>query len=101
MTEKLDQIMEELENEYSQAGPADLKLRAAPPGQLCAAMFTDGAWYRGKIVRKVDSNTVRIYYIDYGNSEDVLVKDVKHLADGLAKEPGFALQCTLTGVSVF
>ena len=93
--------MEELENKYSQAGPTDLKLAAASPGQLCAAFFTDGAWYRGRIVRKVDSNTVHVYYIDYGNSEDVLIKDVKQLVDGLAKEPGFALQCSLKGVSLF
>ena len=39
-----------------------------PLGDLCAAQFVDGAWYRAK-VEKVSGSSVSVKYVDYGNRE--------------------------------
>ena len=35
-------------------------------GDLCAAKFLDGQWYRGKVL-KTSATEATILYIDYGN----------------------------------
>lgn len=52
---------------------------APKKGELCAAKFSDGEWYRAKVERVVASK-VHVLYVDFGNvsgfislSEDILV----------------------------
>ena len=42
-------------------------------GEVCSAQFTaDDRWYRGLVVKACPTaNAVLVYYVDYGNSEDV------------------------------
>jgi staphylococcal nuclease domain-containing protein 1 len=36
-------------------------------GELCAATFVDGQWYRAKVEKSSGSGEVSVLYIDYGN----------------------------------
>jgi len=38
-------------------------------GDICAAKFVDGSWYRAKITKISGQNNISVFYIDYGNSE--------------------------------
>lgn len=61
-------LMDDLNNLPSQT-PA---LNELPiPGMMCCAKYSlDDRWYRGLVVKSYPaSNTVLIFYVDYGNSE--------------------------------
>jgi staphylococcal nuclease domain-containing protein 1 len=36
-------------------------------GELCAAKFVDGEWYRAKVEKVQGNNVVSVLYIDFGN----------------------------------
>jgi staphylococcal nuclease domain-containing protein 1 len=63
----LDALMDQMRNEFVSNPP--LQGSYTPKkGDLCAAKFTDGEWYRVK-VEKVTGNKASILYIDFGNKE--------------------------------
>lgn len=69
MGAKLENLMERLHQDFKNNQPLP---GAFTPrrGAICAARFTvDNLWYRGKIEKIIDQNSVQILYIDYGNRE--------------------------------
>lgn len=68
--EEFIKLMEDL-NSLPPQTPGLEKLPAE--GEMCCAKFSqDGRWYRGLVVSVyLTTNTVLIFYIDYGNSEIV------------------------------
>jgi staphylococcal nuclease domain-containing protein 1 len=64
-------LMEQLRSELS-ANPPLTGAYAPKKGDLCAAKFTDGEWYRARVDR-VTGNKVSVTYIDYGNKEETSV----------------------------
>ena len=67
-------------------------------GSLCVALFSDLSWYRGKFTQ-ITTNRVSIFYIDYGNTEDVPLSDVKSLDPQFCVLPAQALRCSLDGIA--
>ncbi|KAJ8031554.1 nuclease domain-containing protein 1 [Holothuria leucospilota] len=65
---QLEKLMEQLRSELETNPPLPGAFTARS-GDLCAAKFIDGQWYRAKI-EKVSGGTVSIFYIDYGNREE-------------------------------
>lgn len=45
---------------------------------IYAARFSDGNWYRGKVI-SVDEKNVTVKFIDYGNVETVTIEDLREL----------------------
>lgn len=67
---QLEKLMEQLRSDLSSTPP--LPGSYSPKrGDLCAAKFSDGEWYRGR-VEKVTGNNVSILYVDYGNVSDLI-----------------------------
>ncbi|XP_022222321.2 maternal protein tudor [Drosophila obscura] len=67
------------------------------PGQICAARGSDENWYRARIVAN-DMNVPRteVFYIDYGNTEELNRQDIKALDDRFyANSSGFAVEINL------
>lgn len=62
------------------------------PGDLVKAQFAfDQKWYRGKVVSaSAENNTYRIFYVDYGNSEEVPASRIRQLDPALAKDEPYA-----------
>ncbi len=98
---RIDEIAEELDVQYSQLASGDQRVSAVANGKLVAVKYSaDGYWYRGQIEDKVDSNKVHVMYIDHGNSEDVSISEIKELNNSLAKDPGYAIHCSLNEVNL-
>lgn len=92
-TEKLEALMERVEELYSQPGRPSVP---AHPGSLCCTQYSqDGAWYRAEVMQ-VQGTKARVRFIDYGNSEVVNTSELKQLDQSLASEP-LAVCCALAG----
>lgn len=63
-------------------------------GEMCAAKFTDGLWYRAKI-EKVDGKRVSVFYMDFGNREIVNQSLLASLSAAYQSLPGQAQQYQL------
>jgi len=74
--------------------------RIAKPsvGSYCVALFSDMSWYRGKLTQ-VATERASVFYIDYGNTEDVPMSDVKELDPQFCVLPAQALRCSLEGIA--
>ena len=63
---------------------------------VCACFTEDDTWYRAVIVSVLSEVKVHVYFVDYGNSEELELSRVKHLerefAGGL---PPLILHCSL------
>ena len=93
--------MEKLEASYAHLSPTDCQLFSALRGQLVAAKYSaDEAWYRGRVEKLIDDNTMEVRFIDYGNKECLFSSELKQLTEEFLPVPGYALQCCLDGVSL-
>ena len=97
---KLEQMMAKIAEVYSgladDVGPEDLVIG----NPICAQFSEDNCWYRG-VVRSVPSDfEVEVHYVDYGNSEVVLLSDVRQLSRRLFDLPVQAVWCCLDSPDV-
>ena len=58
--------MEELRTELTANTPV-VGAYTPKKGDLCAAKFTDGEWYRARVQKVEAAGKVQVFYIDYGN----------------------------------
>ena len=92
-TEKLENLMQRVEELYSRPGHLTVP---ACPGSLCCAQYSqDSAWYRAEVIQ-VQGTRARVRFIDYGNSEVIDVTGLKQLDQSVGGEP-LAICCALVG----
>lgn len=102
--EKLKEISEKL-SKYDSKEHQNL-VHPIKPGTVCAVKFEeDKTWYRGKIVKAIHNKTetdhiYEVYFIDYGNMNDVSIKRIKKLDNDLVKYPPLANRCSLAYIKV-
>ncbi|KAH8400893.1 hypothetical protein KR009_001677 [Drosophila setifemur] len=72
-------------------------LRKFEAGQICAAHSSDGNWYRARISGKDSkASSIEVFYLDYGNTEEIKRDDLKALDDKFYKNAsGFAVEINL------
>ncbi|XP_019626480.1 PREDICTED: tudor domain-containing protein 1-like [Branchiostoma belcheri] len=68
-------------------------------GELCAAKFSDGGWYRASVDGVNPDGTLAVTYVDFGNSESISVSRVRKLNPGMAKLPLLAVKCSLLALA--
>ena len=68
-------------------------------GSYCAAPYSDGSWYRGRITAVNPTQGVSVHYIDYGNTDQVEVDTLRELAPEFCGMPAQALKCQLNNAS--
>jgi staphylococcal nuclease domain-containing protein 1 len=64
-------------------------------GDLCAAKFVDGQWYRAKVEKSSGSKEVSVLYIDYGNRATIPKANCGTLPGNFVSLPAFAHEYTL------
>jgi hypothetical protein len=82
--------IEEMENRLLKAKSFSV-LNAVVEGLLCAAEFTDGQWYRAKVLQVTDG--IKVFFLDYGNHS--VVTELRSLPEDLISVPPLAKRCTL------
>ncbi|XP_065177401.1 uncharacterized protein LOC135808177, partial [Sycon ciliatum] len=90
----IDELQEALANHCASA--------AAPsrvtPGMSCAALFDeDGIWYRATVQKRVDAQSFKVVFSDFGNSQVVSITNLRQLSPALVQQPAFAFRCVLAG----
>eukprot|EP00794_Sanderia_malayensis_P000322 gene322-953_t len=86
--QKFDSPINEVHNElariYTNKNNGGQKIPFPYRNLVCAARFSeDKLWYRGQITHIYDNANVEVFYVDYGNSETTLCKDIRKLPDEL------------------
>ncbi|XP_033932573.1 tudor domain-containing 6 isoform X1 [Pseudochaenichthys georgianus] len=66
-------------------------------GLFCAAKSEDGDFYRATVA-EVGEIQVKVFFVDYGNTEMVDRRNIRTLPDDFKKLPCLSLKCTLDGV---
>lgn len=66
-------------------------------GLFCAAKAEDGEFYRATVC-EVGKMQIKVFLVDFGNTEYVERTDVRSLPEYLKKLPRLALKCSLAGV---
>ncbi|KTG04554.1 hypothetical protein cypCar_00000690 [Cyprinus carpio] len=97
MMESLKNITKELQKAYSTLFVAEYKPEI---GELCAVKFSlDRNWYRAE-VQSVDvaRRVASVFYVDFGNEENVTFDNIRPLFENIDAAPAFALQCCVAGV---
>ncbi|XP_066261976.1 RING finger protein 17 [Euwallacea similis] len=56
---------------FFESEPPDLPNHKWQPGQLCTIKYSDGNWYRGKILKLINPDLITVYMIDFGSDHDV------------------------------
>ena len=101
-TDELQALMNQLTEKYSGLNSDTLALKSCSLGRACCAKFSDdGGWYRAMItgVGSVASGFVEVNFVDFGNSQETPLMDVKEITEELATLPAQAFECTLAGVA--
>ncbi|AWP17728.1 putative tudor domain-containing protein 1 isoform 2 [Scophthalmus maximus] len=78
--------------------PAPQNFRPAP-GTVCCAQFSeDKQWYRSKVLAYPSEERVCVGYLDFGNSEEVDLVNLRAISTSLLALPMQAMPCGLAGV---
>lgn len=67
-------------------------------GSFCAVPYSDGSVYRGKIL-SVAGDSAQVLYIDYGNTDPVLLADIMTLDQQFTTLAAQSIPCFLVGIS--
>ena len=95
---KVDFITEMLSDEGITSSLKPLPREAIFPGVACCSVFVeDGMFYRAQVI-EVRGSTVKVQFVDFGNSATVTTNDLFELPSTLASGPAQAIQCCLEGV---
>lgn len=95
---KLERLTVEFADFHSGAGQTVTSPFAATQGSYCSAQFShDKQWYRARVEKVTGVNNYQVFYIDYGNSENVPGSRLRPLSPqfSIAKLPPQALELTL------
>jgi len=98
--DELSQLANELMDEYDSLSASDRQLPGVEVGSLCCARYSaDAAWYRAVITEIVSDSSVRVLFIDYGNTDVASTSaDVKLLSRKFSTKPAFVYHCAMAGV---
>ena len=92
---QLEQMMAEIAEVYSgladDVGHGDVVVG----NPVCAQFSEDDSWYRAAIKSVPSDFEVEVHYVDYGNSEVILLSDVRQLSKRFFNLPVQAVWCCL------
>ena len=92
----VEQLSVDLNAHYNAASYPPFQAQA---NQMCAGLFSgSGDWCRGFINCINPDDSVRVHYLDYGNSEVLSSSQLRPLEEHFQQLPPMALKCSLSGI---
>uniref|UniRef100_A0A8D2NC42 Tudor domain-containing protein n=1 Tax=Zonotrichia albicollis TaxID=44394 RepID=A0A8D2NC42_ZONAL len=93
---QLNNILESLNNGKSVKDPCGQLFQA---GDLISAVYSeDSLWYRAVVKEKTSDNSIRVHYIDYGDTSVISVDQARRLPKNLSSIPAMSIHCFLGGL---
>lgn len=93
MREEVMEYLATLDN----INPAENQPYKADLMEMCVAKFKD-IWYRGMVTDIKNDGVREILFVDYGNSEDVNVADIRHFSKDLKDIPILSVTAQFEGI---
>ncbi|CAF0995587.1 unnamed protein product [Adineta ricciae] len=95
--DEFDRLSKSLHEYYSNL---DKNVHFHPsPGDYCVAMYTEDArWYRARVIRYLSDQTCEVFYVDYGNMEELSIELVHEILPDFARIPARAIACTIAEI---
>ena len=73
-------------------------LKEAGKGSSCLAKFSeDEQWYRAEVIENMN-DSVKVHFIDYGNTDIVLLENTRALSEEFVSLPATSIKCHLHDV---
>ncbi|TRZ14689.1 hypothetical protein HGM15179_012416 [Zosterops borbonicus] len=93
---QLNNILESLNNGKLVKDPCGQLFQA---GDLISAVYSeDSLWYRAVVKEKTSNNSIRVHYIDYGDTCVISVDQARRLPKNLSSIPAMSIHCFLGGL---
>lgn len=87
--------MDAINEHYSNMDKSSRCVTSPKVGHACVTVFEeDNLWYRARI-ESISNNDVNVRFIDYGNTQQAKVSDLKEIEPQFLKLPVLAVECTL------
>ncbi|XP_031971564.1 tudor domain-containing protein 1 isoform X1 [Corvus moneduloides] len=84
-------------SEYCQKTPPDVF--EPKNGDPCCAFYSeDGNWYRAVVQNVTSNGTVQVSFVDYGNTEEVPLDNIRQISSSFLELPFQAIKCWLSGI---
>ncbi|NWY59252.1 TDRD1 protein, partial [Chionis minor] len=84
-------------SEYCQKTPPNIF--KPENGEPCCAFFSDdGNWYRALVQNVTSDGTVKVFFVDYGNVEEVPLDKIRQISSSFLKLPFQGIKCWLSGI---
>ncbi|NXU57800.1 TDRD1 protein, partial [Turnix velox] len=84
-------------SEYCQRTPPNII--KPENGEPCCAFFSnDGNWYRALVRNVTSGGTVKVFFVDYGNVEEVPLDKIRRISSSFLKLPFQGIKCWLSGI---
>jgi len=102
--DKLNKMMDRLDQHYQlvlkekELGNVDTMLGKISVGDFVAITWSDNMWYRGKIIKYQDYQTLKVFYIDYGTTADIKRSCMFKLDANFFELPAQAIYAELAGI---
>ncbi|XP_050426306.1 tudor domain-containing protein 7-like [Adelges cooleyi] len=95
----LDRMMDDLQEFYN-SNQNDYEI---PPGLIsegvpCVCIFEESVlWHRAVVLKVIDENSVRLFYVDFGSIENVQKSQIRLLVSYFGTLPAQGIHCSLFG----
>ncbi|CAM9496697.1 unnamed protein product [Lampetra fluviatilis] len=101
--QKVDDNSKEVQHLAQRIGERPKRPLMAPPspGDLCLSPYPDEKsqeLYRARVMRVPNSHTVEVFFVDFGNTRNIPLQDLKELPQDLKDMPFQAMECMLCEV---
>ncbi|KAF5896519.1 tudor domain-containing protein 1 isoform X1 [Clarias magur] len=84
--------------EHCNKTQASENFRPAPGTVCCSRFLEDNQWYRAKVLAYSPEDRVFVGYIDFGNSEEVSLNQLRPISMALLSLAAQAIPCALAGI---
>lgn len=92
-------MISQMSSMYSAKKGNQWKIMWPYKGLICAARFSgDKVWYRALVTNVSADQSVRVAYVDFGNSEELPFSEIRRIPDHMMQVPMQAMRCSLAAV---